>query len=212
MDGSAQASWTFSLPKVGEPIQHYRLEDIPWHAGLPGDRRTDTALIGNLTLVGKEHEGKKGEPWTENQIFWSARIDVALRQLCPAFGVNPPTLRLNMWEHNWLSATSCPSGRNPWSQKFAAINELEDGMTEAEFNAMFDKRIRTLLGGHVTKAGETHFPEMRFRAESRDGKALAAVTTLKRWFGVVDEHRKDKGKHSAGEGHDHEFSGRTKEA
>jgi hypothetical protein len=125
LDGPAQSSWTFSLPKFSEPVQHYRLEKITWHAGLPGDRRHDTSLIGNLTLVGKEHEGKAGEPWTENQVYWSAKIDVALRELCPAFGANPPTLRKNMWEHRWLSATSCPSGRNPWHAKFALINEWE---------------------------------------------------------------------------------------
>ncbi len=136
LDGPRQASWPFSLPKVGEPVQHYSLEKITWHAGLPGDRRTDTSLIGNLTLVGKEHEGVAGEPWTENQLFWSAKIDVALRHLCPAFGANPPTLRLNMWEHNWLSATTCPSGRNPWEEKFALINEWEDEMNQTDFNKM----------------------------------------------------------------------------
>ena len=125
LDGPRQASWTFSLPKVGEPVQHYPLEKIPWHAGLPGDRRQDTSLIGNLTLVGKEVEGVAGEAWTENQLHWSAKIDVALRALCPSFGANPPTLRKNMWEHNWLTATSCPSGRNPWNAKFALINALE---------------------------------------------------------------------------------------
>ncbi|KKN16079.1 hypothetical protein LCGC14_0979680 [marine sediment metagenome] len=128
LDGPRQASWTFSIPKVGEPIQHYELSKITWHAGLPGDRRTDTSLIGNLTLVGKEHEGRAGEPWTANQVHWSAKIDVALRAMCPAFGANPPTLRKNMWEHRWLSATSCPSGRNPWQAKFALINEWEDDM------------------------------------------------------------------------------------
>ncbi|KKN02103.1 hypothetical protein LCGC14_1121060 [marine sediment metagenome] len=126
LDGPQQASWTFSIPKVGEPIQHYELSKITWHAGLPGDRRHDTSLIGNLTLVGKEHEGRAGEPWTANQLHWSAKIDVALRALCPAFGANPPTLRKNMWEHRWLSATSCPSGRNPWNAKFALINEWEN--------------------------------------------------------------------------------------
>jgi len=128
LDGPQQASWTFSIPKVGEPIQHYELSKITWHAGLPGDRRTDTSLIGNLTLVGKEHEGRAGEPWTANQLHWSAKIDVALRALCPQFGKHPPILRLNMWEHRWLSATSCPSGRNPWQAKFALINEWEDDM------------------------------------------------------------------------------------
>ena len=125
LDGPQQSSWTFSIPKVGEPVQHYPLEKIPWHAGLPGDRKQDTSLIGNLTLVGKEVEGVAGEAWTENQLHWSAKIDVALRALCLAFGANPPTLRLNMWEHNWLTATSCPSGRNPWNAKFVLINEWE---------------------------------------------------------------------------------------
>ncbi len=140
LDGPKQSSWTFSLPKYSEPIQHYSLQKIPWHCGLPGDRKQDTSLIGNLTLVGKEHEGKKGEPWTENQVFWSAKIDVALRQLCPAFGANPPTLRLNQWEHRWLSATSCPSGRNPWGAKFTLIDRLEDEMAldEARVQEMID--------------------------------------------------------------------------
>ena len=142
LDGPRQSSWTFSLPKFSEPIQHYALEKITWHAGLPGDRKQDTALIGNLTLVGKEHEGVAGVPWTENQTYWSARIDVALRQLCPAFGANPPTLRLNQWEHNWLSATSCPSGRNPWATKFALIKTWEDEMDEAGIKKMIDDAIR----------------------------------------------------------------------
>ncbi len=151
LDGPRQSSWTFSLPKYSEPIQHYSLEKITWHAGLPGDRKQDTSLIGNLTLVGKEHEGKKGEPWTENQLHWSAKIDVALRQLCPAFGANPPTLRLNQWEHNWLSATSCPSGRNPWSEKFALINEWEVEMLDQA-----DKDwIRTQLTSVVAQVRKT---------------------------------------------------------
>ena len=132
LDGPRQASWTFSIPKYGEPAQHYPLKKITWHAGIMGDRKQDTSLIGNLTLVGKEHEGVAGQPWTDNQIFWSAKIDVALRQLCPQFGKHPPTLRLNMWEHRWLSATSCPSGRNPWNAKFALISSLEDVPSEPE--------------------------------------------------------------------------------
>ena len=140
LDGSAQASWTFSLPKVGEPIQHYPLEKIPWHAGIMGDRWQDTSLIGNLTLVGKEHEGVAGEAWTENQTYWSVRIDVVLRRLCPSFGANPPTLRLNMWEHRWLSATACPSGRNPWGEKFVLINQLEKPPISKEVKMLIIRR------------------------------------------------------------------------
>lgn len=157
LDGPRSASWTFSIPKVGEPVQHYALQKITWHAGLPGglpgDRRHDTSLIGNLTLIGKEHEGVAGEPWTENQLFWSAKIDVALRALCPRFGANPPTLKLNMWEHTWLSATSCPSGRNPWQEKFKLINEWEDEMDGAEVRRIAkeeaDYAVKTNRDGQV---------------------------------------------------------------
>ena len=132
LNGPRYASWTFSIPKVGRPKQHYSVEDITWQAGLPGDRRIDTSLIGNLVLRGKEFVGKAGELWTDNQVYWSARIDVEMRKVAPQFAANPPTLRLNQWEHNWLSDTSCPSGRNLWGQKFALINEWEDDMVTPE--------------------------------------------------------------------------------
>ena len=194
LDGPEQSSWTFSLPKVGEPIQHYSLEQITWHAGLPGDRRQDTSLIGNLTLVGKEHEGKAGEPWTQNQVYWSAKIDVALRQLCPAFGANPPTLRKNMWEHRWLSATSCPSGRNPWNAKFALINEWEGDMDKAQFNKWFDEAVATVVVPSRDEAGEPTSQEH----------------TLGWWLEYFRLHGIEADKHSAGEEHDHEIpAGRT---
>lgn len=113
LDGSEQSSWTFSIYRVGPPEQHYPLESITWHAGLSGDRRVDTSLIGNLTLVGKEHEGLR-EDLTPSQLDWSLKITQAIRDLCPRVG--PPTLRVNLWEHNWLSATNCPSGRIPWQE------------------------------------------------------------------------------------------------
>ncbi len=74
--------------------------------------------------------------------------------------------------------------------------KMEDDMTDAEVNALIDKRLKLRLGGAIPAGGG----QMRFRAESRTGVALAAVTTLKRWFGVVDEHRKDGSKHGAGGG------------
>ena len=169
--GPRQASWTFSIPKVGEPIQHYPLEKISWHAGLPGDRRQDTSLIGNLTLVGKEHEGRAGEEWTENQIFWSAKIDVACRALCPQYGKNPPTLHVNTFWHTWLSATSCPSGRTPDEEKFALINEWEDGMTDkqmAELKAYIDAKVGAL----------NQFPD------DRRFKALVKQS-IREWYGLA---------------------------
>jgi hypothetical protein len=207
LDGPQQSSWTFSLPKVGEPIQHYPLEKISWHAGLPGDRRQDTSLIGNLTLVGKEHEGVAGEAWTANQLHWSAKIDVALRALCPAFGANPPTLRLNMWEHRELTATSCPSGRNPWAAKFALINELEDDMalTDGEKDEV-RQIVRDVLGEYEYEARGT---------KDADGNraALTGKRSLRVWAGNFFEHAEDAAKHSAGEGHRHGIpAGQTEEA
>jgi hypothetical protein len=139
-----QASWHFSIPRDGEPLQHYAVEDICWHAGLPGDRKFDTSIIGNLTLVGKEYEGWGTDAWTQSQVYWGARIDVALRETCPHFAANPPILRLNQWEHRWLSSTSCPSGRNLWRQKFELIREMEDdmAMSQTEFNEMLEIGLR----------------------------------------------------------------------
>lgn len=121
------ASWHFSLAKDGRVFQHYPLEAICWHTGLAGDRRVDTSLIGNATLIGEEHEGggpgNYGEPLTEAQYAGSSRISQAVRDLCPRVGASPPTPRLNLWEHNWLSWTSCPSGRIPWTR---LITDLEE--------------------------------------------------------------------------------------
>jgi len=136
-----QASWHFTACKDGRLYQHYPLESITWHCGLPGDRRQDTSLVGNLTLIGVEHEGggpdAPGEPLTEPQLQATLRLTQEVRRLCPSVGA--PVLRKNLWEHGWLSSTSCPSGRIPWP-KFLE----EDEMTQAEFNEMFKKAWETL--------------------------------------------------------------------
>lgn len=132
LDGPRQASWTFSLPNSGPPLQHYPLEVITWHAGLAGDRRTDTSLLGNLTLIGEEHEDWPDNKLTPNQIHWTTEISKFVRANCPVVGAAPPTLRRNLWEHRWLSATSCPSGLIPWT---TIIEGLEDDMTDKELLA-----------------------------------------------------------------------------
>ena len=128
-----QASWHFTVCQDGNLYQHYPLESITWHAGLPGDRRQDTSLIGNLALVGVEHEGggpnTPGEPLTEPQLQATLRLTREIRRLCPSVGA--PALRKNLWEHNWLSQTSCPSGRIPWP-KFLE----EEDMTPEEVRAI----------------------------------------------------------------------------
>ena len=130
-DPYTHASWHFSIPKIGKPRQHYALEAICWHAGSPGDRRLDTSLVGNLTLVGIEHEDYPDNKLNANQVHWTTEITRAIRQLCPHVGAQPPTRRLNLWEHRELSATSCPSGLIPWDIIIAALlaePEEEDDM------------------------------------------------------------------------------------
>ena len=54
---------------------------------------------------------------------------------------------------------------------------------------------------------------MVVHALAEDGTTLAAVLKLGEWFRILNEHRKDGDKHSAGEGHDHAIpSGRTEES
>lgn len=170
LDGPRQASWTFSIYRSGPPEQHYPLESIPWHAGLPGDRRQDTSLIGNLTLVGKEHEGVR-EDLTASQLDWSLKITQAIRNLAPRVKANPPTLRVNLWEHNWLSATSCPSGRIPWQ----AFLNMEDDM------ALTDGDKRWLISWREGLLGETLKQMIQVRndglkiAEDRDNRRLKTI-------------------------------------
>ena len=138
-DPYTQASWHFSVPKVGKPRQHYALEAVCWHAGLPGDRRFDTSLVGNLTLLGEEHEDYPDNKLNANQVHWTIEISRAVRALCPRVAARPPTRRLNLWEHRELSATSCPSGLIPWDSIIAALEEDDMGMTpqqEAAFAAL----------------------------------------------------------------------------
>lgn len=120
-----EASWHFSHAQTGNLYQHYPLESICWHAGLAGDRRIDTSLIGNATLIGEEHEGggpgNVGEPLTESQYQSSLYVTTETRRLCPHVVASPPTLRRNLWEHGWLSSTSCPSGRIPWQRLLADL-------------------------------------------------------------------------------------------
>lgn len=129
-----QASWHFTLPKQG-PVrvyQHYELEDICWHCGLPGDERHDTSLVGNLTLWGEEHEGIAGEALTPWQVENTIKLSEELRRQSPTYGRESPSLRVNLWEHNWLSPapTACPSGRIPWAVIIAALQtpQEEDDM------------------------------------------------------------------------------------
>jgi hypothetical protein len=122
-----RASWTITIDADGTVYQHFPLESITWHCGVLGDRSVDTSLIGNLTLVGEEHVDRIGgvqlAELTAAATISSIRVSLAIRRLCPKVAAHPATLRLNEWEHGWLSWTACPSGLIPWDEIIPALNE-----------------------------------------------------------------------------------------
>lgn len=145
-----EASWHFTVDTDGTIYQHYELEDICWHCGRAGDRRQDTSLIGNITLVGIEHvdriNGMQLSVLTNPQINSTVYITSEIRRLCPSVGSSPPTLRKNLWEHNWLSSTACPSGLIPWGTIIPMLED--DDMTIEEFKALMrDPNAFPELGG-----------------------------------------------------------------
>jgi N-acetylmuramoyl-L-alanine amidase len=192
LDSDRQASWHFSLPKAG-PVrvyQHYELEDICWHCGLPGDMRHDTSLIGNITLIGEEHEGRLSEPLTPWQLENTILLSRELRARCPAIGRRPPALRANLWEHNWLSSTACPSGRIPWASIIPALSippppPKEDDMTPEEVRAIAETAARTLLSTTLHEAiaaGRALKPGSRFVAEGDDEQWLLVANAAGQRF------------------------------
>lgn len=131
-----QASWHFSIDKDGTIVQHYPLEAITWHCGLPGDRSFDTSIVGNITLVGEEHAGVRGEPIVGAQQRASRMISDAILSLCPRVASRGLRTRDTLWEHNWVSpVTSCPSGRMDWTSFITPQGGdigMEDEMTPAQ--------------------------------------------------------------------------------
>ncbi len=126
--GTRQASWHLSMRKDGRSEQHYPVESVCWHCGEKGDMSNQTAVIGNVTLYGIEHEGVAGEPLTAAQVDETIRISQWLRDNTWA-GANPPELGVNLWEHNFLSATACPSNRIPWSIIIPELDKKENDMS-----------------------------------------------------------------------------------
>jgi len=132
LDGPRTASWTFSVFKVGPPDQHYPLESVPWTNGSP---------MANLKFIGEEHEGIAGEELNGNQVQWTAQVTSSIRELCPAVKANPPTRRVNLWEHRELTIygadpTACPSGRIPWQAIIAALEEDDMPLSNEDKNAI----------------------------------------------------------------------------
>lgn len=125
LESPKKVSWTFLIRKVGPPVQHYPANAITWHCGRYGDSQGEFA--GNACLLGIEVEGDKDEPLTLSQIAWLINIlqwywrlndlgepsrpeAVQTQQVggIPAIGDD------ELWEHNEIVPTDCPSGRIPW--------------------------------------------------------------------------------------------------
>jgi len=115
-----QASWHFSVNKDGRVYQHYDPRAVAWHCGGPGDSNPLSAAIGNVALIGIEHEGRVGEPLTTAQFNASVAVQRWCYSVLPT--IKQPALRSSHWEHGWISGTSCPSGRIPWTMVLAATS------------------------------------------------------------------------------------------
>ena len=119
------ASWTFSNPKVGPMLQHYAVGQHTWASG---------SLQANVLYTSCEHEGKAGEPLTENQI---ANLVTLIEWLHEQHDWTAYDRRIQLWEHKEAAvfygggATACPSDRIPWPEVMKRLKEGE-AVTEAQ--------------------------------------------------------------------------------
>ena len=144
LDGPRRASWILSIYKAGPPEQHFPLEAVGW---------TNGSIDANMKFVGMEHEGKAGEPLNDNQVYWTTRISLALRVLCPKIASNPPARRVNLWEHNEMTLfgadwTACPSNRIPWAQVLAGLQTEEEDMARLVRKAG-TSHVYVVTGAHL---------------------------------------------------------------
>jgi N-acetyl-anhydromuramyl-L-alanine amidase AmpD len=139
--GPDRASWHFSVYRDGVIEQHYETEDVCWHCGAPG----------NLYYIGIEHEGSSIQPLTPTQYQATLNLQRWLFAQHPEWG--QPELRKNLWEHGWLMATDCPSGRIPWERLLADLKEDGD-MTEQQVKDIFASMMWPRFGPayHTTRA------------------------------------------------------------
>jgi uncharacterized coiled-coil protein SlyX len=96
-------SWHLTIYRSGHVVQSYPLEALCWHAGSKA----------NYRYIGIEHEGKAGEPLTTAQLASSIKVNAEIARLRGWASVRRG---VTGFEHNDFMATSCPSGRIPWSK------------------------------------------------------------------------------------------------
>lgn len=126
LDGSREASWHFSVTQGGMVYQHVDTNNIAW---------TNGSQDANQRFWGIECEGggpgMAGEPLFEPQ--YQALLGV-VRWLWDTHDLSVYRRHYTLFEHREMvsygaAATSCPSGRIPWTR---LISDLEDNMTDAE--------------------------------------------------------------------------------
>jgi len=126
LDSMSQASWHFSVMRDGRVFQHYDLNESCWHAG---------GKASNERLLGIEHEGRTGEPFTEAQIGAS----VALVRWIAAEQGWTPERGVTLLEHREAPGanTTCPNGRVPWErykEDDVQIRQLDQAESIAALN------------------------------------------------------------------------------
>lgn len=201
------ASWHFSILKDGSVKQHYDPRAVCWHCGVVGDADTLTAAVGNVALIGIEHEGgpigNVSEPLTQAQIDATIAVQRWCYDVLPE--LKPPALHQSHFEHNWLSATACPSGRfTPiWDTIITTLKEEDMPLNDndwVKFQQMFARAAR----------------EVNVPATEPDGSGgqtpISGPHPLTEFVGSLNKHAGDAAKHSAGGPHKHAINTETTEA
>ena len=104
-----RASWTFSNPKTGPLLQHYRLQEHTW---------TNGSFDSNIKFFSCENEGVAGERLTDSQVDNLVELTVFGYE---QNGWTELTRQVTLWEHNEMTRfgatpTACPSDRIPWQE------------------------------------------------------------------------------------------------
>jgi N-acetyl-anhydromuramyl-L-alanine amidase AmpD len=173
LDGARQASWHFSISKTGQVYQHVDTDQIAW---------TNGSREANTKFWGIECEGVAGEALTELQ--FQALVQV-MRWLWETHQVGTAVRQETLHEHNEMtrfgaSATSCPSGRIPWTR---LINELEGD--DMAFTPEEERALRQLITEH--KKGGNHFDAL--------SGLFKQVRGVDRMTVALDEEHKPGGAH-----------------
>lgn len=132
-----QASWWFSVAKDGQVYQHVDTSNIAW---------TNGSYEANRRFWGIEHEGRAGEPLTEEQYVASRDL---IRWLLESHGLQAVRGE-TLFEHRemvrWGSApTACPSGRIPWERILADLQEADMTPDESQRLERIETRLEEMI-------------------------------------------------------------------